>query len=256
MKRLFIVFLALGMVGCTTQQGGEITMTPESTQKPEETEVVVEPSESDFKESKIDIDLYKVDEYYPVVDGVVTYPDGSTEEFTNSAYLDIDVDANGENDVYLYETRFSQDTIERFTKEPDCYSPDCYRLVLVNENLPVWVYETLPEGFSFEESTNKDAGIIDGVFGIDFENKSGDKIPYVVYRYSNYIPKGYEINESFRISTDKTSYYLWRIKDYDNINEFNEMEWVTIPGATQRQYIIHWYIESGMGFEVYDPAWK
>ncbi|MFV0479654.1 MAG: hypothetical protein ACK5LZ_03675 [Anaerorhabdus sp.] len=95
MKKLLIVLMILGIVGCSSKgTEPQPSETPEVTLTPEPTEVVQE----DFTESKINIELYKVDEYYPIVDGVVTYPDGTTEEFSNGE----DVYQLDGSDTYIF----------------------------------------------------------------------------------------------------------------------------------------------------------
>ncbi len=161
MKKLLVILIILGVVGCSSKG------TEPQPSKP--TEVVVEPTSTPHPDSKINIDLYKVDEYYPVVDGVVTYPDGTTEEFSNG----FEHISQGDGVTLirtLHSVWFSQNDISTYRSSTVNYGLGYdYNLLLIEEKFPVFIHEELPEGFYFRESSRLELNTVDGIIGVEYK---------------------------------------------------------------------------------------
>ncbi len=238
MKKLLIVAICIGLVGCTTKESEpQESATPTPT--PEETSTA-------YFESKINIDLYKADEYYPIVDGVVTYPDGTTEEFSNGETVP-KLDGTGEYAYSLYEEEQDLSRLDNLMSKEEAQEMN---LPYYQENIEglfsVRVRVDTPSDYKFSQSQFSIDEIIDGVFGVEKITSQGE-FPYVIYRYSNHIPQGEDINDSFRVKIGNNTYYFWRIKDYDSLRVFDDPEesqgristlwWGGLDGESKKPHI-------------------
>ncbi len=238
MKKLLVLLMILGAVGCSSKR---TEPQPGGTPDPESTEGTNE----DFTESKINIDLYKVDEYYPVVDGVVTYPDGSTEEFSNGEEV-YSLDGSGKNVFRLYQ--LIVEDRDRFvqTKEGALQNEYPFYRENISDVMNVAVKVDIPENYNFVQSSEVVVDLMDGVFGIEMLDIDGRKIPYLIYRYSTHLPKGYELNDSFRIIDGGQTYYIWRIKEYDYLKGFYDETYG--DDVNGRPYALWWGAIDGDSF--------
>ncbi len=212
MKKLLVLLMILGVVGCSSKRTEpQPSGTSEDAITPEPTDIAQE----DFTESKINIDLYKVDEYYPIIDGIVTYPDGTTEEFNNGFMM---INLGGGDDYWaLYEHTGGETPVFK------TYFPDGpYSDELVSELFYVGVNSAFSDQYQFIQDSEAVNGEVDGVFGIEYTDEDGRVYPYVLYRYSTGIPKDQDIQEAFRIISSSSTYYVWRIKDYDSLEVFSD----------------------------------
>ncbi|MFV0379477.1 MAG: hypothetical protein ACK5KQ_01445 [Anaerorhabdus sp.] len=235
MKKIVVLLMALLVVGCSSnRKEQQTTKTPVIIETPESTTVVYE---DDFTESKINIDLYKADEYYPVVDGVVTYPDGKTEEFSNGELVPM-LDGSETSVFRLYELSIEKGKIFTITKDDAVQNEYPHYRENINDLMYVTVPVDMPDNYNFVESSEVNNDLIDGVFGVEMIDKDGKKIPYVIYRYSTHIPKGYDINESFRIINGDKTCYIWRIKEYDYLKGFYDE--VDGEGVSDRSRVLWW----------------
>lgn len=218
-KKFLVLLMILGIVGCSSNgTEPEVTETPDVTVTPEPTEVVVEPIATPHPDSKINIELYKVDEYYPVVDGVVTYPDGTTEEFNNGFWGE-DQGGSGEDKYYLFQNVISNEWIQGELQRQKDGTDEIYRYL---------EFVVLPDGFNFylvknerpeilyySYSSKVENDVVDGVFGYDSISDNGSVYTEILLRYCTQIPKGYDINEAINIIAGSKSFYVWRIGDFD-----------------------------------------
>lgn len=246
MKRLLVILMTLSLVGCSSNgTSPRTTETPVASLTPAPTEVVVKPTIMPHPNSKINIDLYKSNEYYPVVDGVVTYPDGTTEEFNNG----YEAPENMTVDYILYADNC--DSYSEYATDKEMAAKMEYGGYLYVEKIhPTMCALTMSmvsDDYIFTQSSEEiSEKIVDGVFGIEYIGGDSSPLPYVMYRYSNYIPKGESINDSFRITSKEIDYYVWRIKDYDDLEGFDEAGLTGEYGDyASRKGIIWWGAQEG-----------
>lgn len=225
MKKLLIVGMLLMLAGCNIQSKYEET---ENTEKKETSIPEIVESTSPRNGSKINIDLYPTETYYPIVEGVVTYPNGKRDEFMNGVSV---INMDGEEEYWLYESYFPDELIEFDLKKSNLIdagerSDDFYlkerQFKVLNTGFPVYVSRNLPQKYFFAQDSLRMTEIIDGVLGIEYVNGTGELVTFVAYRYSNYLPTGFEINESFRIIRDEVTFYVWRLKEFTEVEKYIE----------------------------------
>ncbi len=103
----------------------------------------------------------------------------------------------------------------------------------------VRVSTELPDDYVFTQSNLSIGDIKDGVFGVEQKRIDGE-IPYVVYRYSNYVPKGEKLRDSFRVVVEDKVYYIWRKAEYGELVGFD-----TIDNLVGRVNVLWWGILDG-----------
>lgn len=223
MKKLFMLGLLFVLVGCTARAKVEETGVP--TFEPSSTPKIIE-YDLTSEGSKIKMDSYSTSVYFPIVDGVVTYPDGTTDEFANGVSV---INMDGEEDFWLYDAYFPDELIaidlENSNRvdggEPsdDLYLSESQFKVL-STGFPVYVSRNLPESYVFVEDSRHINDIIDGILGLEYTNEVGEIDVFVAYRYSTHIPEGYEMNESFRVIRDEVTFYVWRMKEFTEVESY------------------------------------